>query len=95
MSARLAFHDKATYPDGAIIEMTIWEVPRVVSGSKHFLKYSLYYGVDGNRIIGYDNERGKGDHKHLGGREEIYLFLSVEQLVADFLSDVARERRKA
>lgn len=95
MKARLAFHDKAAYPDGAIIEMTIWEVTGPVTGSKHSLKYSLYYGVAGNRIIGYDNERGKGDHRHIGGREEAYSFTTVEQLMADFLSDVARERSKA
>jgi hypothetical protein len=89
MRSRLAFHDKAVYPDGSIIEMTIWELQGAVSGSKHMLKYSLFYGIPGKRIVGYDNERGKGDHKHIGEHEENYLFTSVEQLVADFLSDVA------
>lgn len=91
----LAFHDKAVYPDGSIIEMTIWELSGTVSGSEHALKYSLYYGFPVKRIIGYDNERGKGDHKHIGEREEIYLFTTVEQLMADFLSDVTKERSKA
>ena len=94
MKARLAFHDKAVYPDGDVIEMTIWEVPSPVLGSKHFLKYSLFYGVGNQRIVGYDNERGKGDHKHIADREEQYQFTSVEQLMADFLSDVAKERSK-
>jgi hypothetical protein len=26
--------------------------------------YRLALVVDGERVIGYDNERGKGDHKH-------------------------------
>ncbi|WP_371418458.1 peptidylprolyl isomerase [Methylocapsa sp. S129] len=43
------------------------------------------------RQVGYDNERGKGDHRHLDGREFPYTFTSVEELVRDFLSDV-RER---
>lgn len=94
MKSRLAFHDKAVYPDGSIIEMTIWELSASVSGSKHTLKYSLFYGTPGKRIIGYDNERGKGDHKHIGENEAAYLFTTVEQLVADFLSDVANERNK-
>ncbi len=94
MKSRLAFHDKAVYPDGAIIEMTIWELPAAVLGSQHRLKYSLFYGIPGTHIVGYDNERGKGDHKHTGKHEEAYLFTTVEQLIADFLSDVAKERSK-
>ena len=54
----------------------------------HGLKYSLFYGRDGRRIVGYDNERGKGDHKHIGTMESPYHFTSVEQLVTDFLADV-------
>ncbi len=60
----------------------------------HGLKYSLYYGRAGVRLVGYDNERGKGDHRHYGGREEPYEFSTPERLVADFLSDVARLRRQ-
>jgi hypothetical protein len=37
--------------------------------SKSPFNYRLVYVVDGRRIVGYDNERGKGDHKHLGDRE--------------------------
>ena len=54
------------------------------------LKYSLFYGRSGVRIVGYDNERGKGDHKHLGEMETRYRFVSVEKLVADFLAEVER-----
>ena len=75
--------------------MTIWLVPRPVAGSAHAFKYSLFYGYPGQRIVGYDNERGKGDHRHLEGREEAYSFSTVEALVADFLSDVKRVRGEA
>lgn len=44
--------------------------------------------------MGYDYERGKGDHKHVEGRELRYRFLSVEQLVEDFLADVERIRKR-
>jgi hypothetical protein len=40
------------------------------------------------REIGYDNERGKGDHKHFRDIETSYRFETVEKLIADFLSDV-------
>ena len=46
--------------------------------------------IDAIFMVGYDNERGKGDHKHLGGVETRYCFVSVEKLVADFLADVER-----
>jgi hypothetical protein len=92
MKARLAFHDKQVLPDGSIVEMKIWEVPGSAPGSKHRLKYSLFYGRPGHRLIGYDNERGKGDHRHVKGKEEPYSFSTPEQLIADFLADVRRMR---
>jgi hypothetical protein len=49
-------------------------------------------GRPGERLVGYDNERGKGDHRHIEGREEPYKFGSAEQLVKDFLADVRRQR---
>ena len=92
MKAVLAFHDKQVLPDGAIIEMTIWQLASPVLGSSHSLKYRLHYGVAGNRIVGYDNERGKGDHRHIAGRQESYAFSTVERLMADFLADVRNLR---
>lgn len=92
MKATRAFYDRGEFPDGAIVEMTIWRVPEPVSGSARAFKYSLFYGIPGKRLVGYDNERGKGDHRHFKGREARYAFSSVEQLVSDFLSDVRRVR---
>jgi hypothetical protein len=43
-------------------------------------------------VLRYDNEAGKGDHKHLGARELPYKFTTLNQLVDDFLADVARLR---
>jgi hypothetical protein len=90
MKAKRVFYDKTTLPDGSIVEMTIWQLPKQSSERPHGLKYSLFFGRDGSRIVGYDNERGKGDHKHLGNTESPYSFVSVEKLVADFLADVER-----
>jgi len=92
MKAIRAFYDRGEYPDGAIVEMTIWKVTEPVSGSAHSFKYSLYYGYPGKRVVGYDNERRKGDHRHIAGREEPYLFSTVETLIADFLTDVWHAR---
>ena len=86
--ASLLFHQRIDYDDGAIVEMVIWRVPTPVSPSTHGLKYSLFYGRPGLREVGYDNEPGKGDHRHVKGTETAYRFSSVEQLMTDFWSDV-------
>ena len=68
--------------------MVVWQVPEPVSPSEHPFKYRLVYVINGERVIGFDNERGKGDHKHVGGRELPYRFVSVDQLIDDFLAEV-------
>jgi hypothetical protein len=88
VKAELLLHQRIDYDDGAIVEMVIWRVPSPVPPSGHRLKYSLFYGRPGARMVGYDNERGKGDHRHLMGRETAYAFRGVEQLMVDFWSDV-------
>ena len=94
MKARLLYEFKQSYDDGATIEMVIWEVPGAVAGSAHRYKYRLYYGYPGRRVVGYDNEAEKGDHRHLESAESAYKFVSVETLVEDFLADVKQRRRK-
>jgi hypothetical protein len=74
--------------------MVIWRLPRPVEGCSHPYKYRLFYGRNGVRIVGYDNERLKGDHCHLVGRERPYKFTSVEALIEDFLAEVRKRRTK-
>ena len=73
-----------------VIEVVIWSLPEPVPPSVHGFKYRLVYVVGGVRAVGYDNERGKGDHKHLGGVEMAYRFVDVQTLLADFMADVER-----
>src|SRR4051795_8325837 len=91
---RTPVYQRIDYDDGGIVEMVIWRFPALVLPSAHGLKYSLFYGRPGVREVGYDNERGKGDHRHFRGREMSYGFTSVERLMADFWSDVSRVRGK-
>ncbi len=79
---------KESRDDGSVVEIVVWLVPEVVPPSTHSYKYRLYFGKDGTCRVRYDNERGKGDHKHVGEIEEDYRFQSLEQLLADFRSDV-------
>ncbi|MEO6696562.1 MAG: DUF6516 family protein [Gammaproteobacteria bacterium] len=93
MAARLVFHSKFLYPDGSIREMGLWKLPRATPDKPHGLKYRLYYGsADGVCRVRYDNETGKGDHRHIADKEYRYVFKSVERLVEDFLVDIARVR---
>jgi len=94
MAARLIFRDKYVYADGAIREMVIWRLPNADKERRHGLKYRLYYGYPGQCLVRYDNERGKGDHRHAGDQEHPYTFVSVERLIEDFRADIARLRGK-
>lgn len=90
MKAVKLMHDKRVFADGSIVEMVLWRVPTSVPASQHRFKYSLYFGRHGIRLVGFDNERGKGDHCHLDGQEYPYHFISAEQLIDDFLREVMR-----
>ena len=90
MKAQRIFYDKALLPDGSIFEMVIWQLPKSSSERPHGLKYRLYYGKDNERVVGYDNERGKGDHKHIYNTEKRYRFTSVEKLIADCLAAIEK-----
>ena len=86
-AAQLLLKTRTTYSNG-VVEMVVWQVPQPVPPSEHPFKYRLVFIREGQRMVGYDNERGKGDHKHLGQREVRYKFVDIETLMADFLRDV-------
>ena len=73
-----------------IVQIVVWRLPEPSAERLHGLKYSLFFGRPGERIIGYDNERGKGDHRHYGNREETYSFETLPKLLLDFFEDVER-----
>jgi hypothetical protein len=92
MKATEYFRAKEMYGVG-FVEIVIWQVPEPVPPSEHPYKYRLVYVEEGKQIVGYDNERGKGDHKHLGDMEVHYHFVNPQQLMADFMTDVKGERK--
>lgn len=93
MLATQIFRDRRVFEDGYLIEIVIWQVPEPVPPTDHSFKYRLFYGRRGERLVGYDNERGKGDHRHLGDAEESYVFSTIAQLLNDFERDVATLRK--
>jgi len=88
--ATLIERTKRRLPDGSIIERVIWQVPAPVPPTLHGFKYRLVYIRDGVRVVGFDNERGKGDHMHLDGQERPYTFTNLRQLSADFNREITK-----
>jgi len=90
MKAELIYRERRSLQTGGFIEQVIWKVPKPVPPCLHSYKYRLVYIVDGVRVVGYDNERGKGDHKHFNHSENQYVFRNVRMLMSDFMADVDR-----
>lgn len=76
---------------GRIIEVVVWHLSEPLPGSNHPYKYRLFYGnADGSCIVRYDNERGKGDHRHVADKEEPYTFSTLLKLIEDFEAETER-----
>jgi hypothetical protein len=90
MKAALLVRTRIIYAETAFAELVLWRVPPPLTGSAHPFKYRLAYVVRGVCVLRYDNEAGKGDHRHFAGAESVYHFTGPDQLVADFQRDIAR-----
>lgn len=78
---------------GYILALRLWRVPEPVPPSEHGFKYALFYGRPGERLVLYDNERGKGDHKHILEVETPYEFTTPDKLIEDFEAAVRVVRK--
>ena len=90
MQATRLVQTRVVYSATAFAELVLWRVPKPLAGSVHTFKYRLAYVVEGVCVLRYDNEPGKGDHRHIDGRERSYRFSTPEKLLADFQMDIAR-----
>lgn len=94
MSAKSLLKERRIITENSFLDLVIWQVPEPLSGSEHHYKYRLAFVVDGVCILRYDNESGKGDHKHIMENEVSFTFTGLKQLVDDFLNDVEQWRQK-
>jgi hypothetical protein len=94
MKAEALAQERHVIAEDAFAEIVIWRVPRGVKGSAHPYKYRLALVVAGECVLRYDNEIGKGDHRHVGDVQTAYSFSSYENLLADFWADVERWRKR-
>ena len=81
---------RIVYSESAFVELVLWRLPKPLKGSAHAFKYRLAYVIRGEYVLRYDNEVGKGDHRHFGNKESAYAFTTPDQLIADFEKDIAR-----
>ena len=84
--------ERVILSDRAFAEITIWKLSNPLEGSAHLYKYRLAHVVDEACVLRFDNESGKGDHKHLNEIEVPYRFTDLETLQADFWAEVNRRR---
>lgn len=90
MSATLIIRERSEGVGGSVVEIVVWRLSEPMAPSVHRFKYRLVLVMHGKRLVGFDNERGKGDHKHLRDREVPYEFRSIDQLFQDFYQEVDR-----
>jgi hypothetical protein len=90
MKATLLIRNRVVLAENAFAELVLWRLPEPLPGAAHAYKYRLAYVVDGECVLRFDNESGKGDHLHVGGKESRYRFTTADQLLADFQARIER-----
>lgn len=90
MKAIELLRTRVVYSESAFAELVLWRLQKPLEKSSHRFKYRLAYIVSGECVLRYDNEIGKGDHRHFGKNENAYAFTTPEQLIADFQNDIER-----
>ena len=88
MRAKLVMRERRVLEAG-FIEVIVCRLPQALSGSTHGIKYRLAYVVASQCVLRYDNEAGKGDHRHVGEKETPCVFVSIDQMLDDFSAGVA------
>jgi len=78
----------------AFVEIVIWKLSKPLPESEHLFKYRLAYIANQSCVLRFDNEAGKGDHKHLDEIEAPYIFRDLDTLLTDFLAEVNKRRKR-
>jgi hypothetical protein len=92
MKAALLLDERHIVAANAFVELVVWRLGARLPGSRHYFKYRLALAVDGRCVLRYDNEPGKGDHRHVGKKELPYAFSTPQRLLDDFWNEVDRWR---
>ena len=95
MKAVLLLRERQVLTETSFVELIAWRVPQPLPGSTHDFKYSLALIADGICMLRYDNETGKGHHKHVNSGEVRYRFTDLRKLQMDFWTDVETWEKRA
>ena len=71
VEAELLLYRREVLAETAFIERVVWLLPQPLPGSSHRFKYRLALVVNGECVMRYDNEAGKGDHRHMVAKKGI------------------------
>nr|WP_313901908.1 DUF6516 family protein [Methylobacterium sp. J-030] len=93
MKAELLIRRRVAFGERDFVELVVWRVPEPVPPARHGFKDRLVHVVNGLRVIGFDNERGKGDHRHDQDAEVPYHFDVIDRLLSDFVEAVETWRK--
>jgi len=93
MKAEPLIDERHVLDADTFVEIVVWRLPRPAPGSAHRFKYRLALVHKEVCVLRYDNEAGKGDHRHVGDIERRYTFTDADRLLSDFWRDVERWRQ--
>lgn len=95
MQAERLLDERHILSETAFVEIVVWRLPRPARGSAHRFKVRLALIENGRCVLRHDNEPGKGDHRHVGDREEVYAFTTAQALLDDFWTEAERWMRQS
>ena len=94
MKTELLLRERHVLSEDTFAEIVVWRLPRAARGSEHRFKYRLALVAAGECVMRYDNEAGKGDHRHIGDDEIHYELVGYDELIDDFWADVEKWMRE-
>jgi hypothetical protein len=90
MKAVEIINRRIPFAQNCFAQVVVWRLSTPLTGSAHPWKYRLAYVADEVCVLRYDNEAGKGDHRHVGGAQSGYVFTDLSRLLSDFESEIER-----
>jgi hypothetical protein len=93
MPAQLLTHERQPLGEDLFKEIVIWRLPAPMLSSTHPFKYRLALVHAGHCVLRHDNERGKGDHRHVDDTETPLTFVDLATLIAQFHHDIEMWRQ--
>lgn len=75
-----------------VLDIRVWSVPTTKEHASG-VNYSVNYRIGNTPIIRYDNDEGKGDHRHIFGKEESVEFRSYKEIIKEILK-IRKEKSK-